>query len=222
MKTPRSLPAIVEDQCRKWNARPPPATALARCSVITLSREPGTRARAVARLLAERTGYDVYGTNIVDAVAKSARCSEIVVRSLDERGRSFVEDLISSVGRGLTADEYLHHLASIIATIASHGRAIILGRGASCILPRASAVRVRFIAPLDMRVESFVREFGLAPAEARRRIRQLEDRRRRFIRDAFRQDIADPAGYDLVVNDEWISAEAATAMILAALQARNV
>lgn len=221
MKTPRSLTTIVEEQCRNWNTRTPLPTPVPRCSLIALSREPGTRARVVARRLAERLGYDLYGGNIVDAVARSARCSEIVARSLDERGRTFVENLLSSISKGLTSDEYVHHLARIIVTIAGHRRGIIVGRGATFILPRGSVLRVRFVAPLDLRVSSFMKEFDLSADEARQRIRTIEDNRRRFFRSAFGQDIADPHGYDLVVNDELLSAEAATQIIVTALESMN-
>lgn len=221
MKTPRSLTAIVEEQCRKWTTQTVPPVTPPRCSVITVSREPGTRARAVAQLLSQRLGYDIYGSNIVDAVARSAHCSEIVVRSLDERGRSFVENFVSSVGRSLTADEYLHHLALIVATLARHRRAIILGRGASFLLPHGTTLRVRFVAPLEMRIASFVKEFSLTPDEARQRIRTIENNRRKFVLDAFGKDLADPVHYDLIVNDDLISAEGGARLVLAALESLN-
>ncbi|HEY8966341.1 MAG TPA: cytidylate kinase family protein, partial [Candidatus Methylacidiphilales bacterium] len=58
----------------------------------------------------------------------------------------------------------------------------------------------------------------LSPGEARTRARQLDDARARFVERFFHRDIADPVGYDLVLNTDRLSL-AKAARLAAALVA---
>jgi cytidylate kinase/CBS domain-containing protein len=76
-----------------------------------------------------------------------------------------------------------------------------------------NAFKVRIVAPMEYRIETAMRRFGLTKDEARRHIVDTDEYRSRWGRQIFRADINDADLYDLVVNLEHLSIEKAAAMI---------
>lgn len=83
-----------------------------------------------------------------------------------------IQDFISSLvnDRYLWPGVYLDHLMKVIAAIASHGNAVIIGRGANFLIPQENRLSVRVIAPFDCRVKNVAKEFGVNEEEAKRRV----------------------------------------------------
>ncbi len=218
----RTIRSLVDEQCHRWSSEPRPDSRGPRRPVVTISRQPGSNGRAVAKRLEAELGLQLFGSVVIDRVAHNAQISRQAVRTLDERGHSFVDNLLASLpgSGGMTDADYIRHLAEIFTTIGQHGDAVILGRGASFVLPPGQALRVRFVAPLEQRIAQVMAEFEVDRAEAQRRIKTVSSARRRFIRLYFDQDIEDPAHYDLVINDERVGVGRAVAIIGAALEAR--
>jgi cytidylate kinase len=220
MKTKkRSIIKIVEEQVKKWQImkvkEKKEAIVL---PVITISREPGSGGRIVATELGKKLGLDVFHQEIINEMAESAQVSSRILKTLDEKGLSVLEEWITSLvdNQHLWPDQYLRHLMKVIGTIGKHGSAVIVGRGANFVLPSEGRIRVRIIAPLDLRVESVSSNFGVSAEEAKRRIIRTESERRAFIRKYFNADITDPINYDLVLNTGTLSIEAAANVIKSA------
>ncbi|MBI5528972.1 MAG: cytidylate kinase-like family protein [Deltaproteobacteria bacterium] len=215
----KSLQTLVEEQCKKWEIEGVKRGRDSRKPVITVSRQAGSMGRAVAKKISDETGMPVYGVSIIKRVAEDAGVRETVVRSLDEKSRSWLEEIIASwEGRdNIVADEFHRALVRVIGTIGRHGNAIILGRAGAFILPSSNNFRVRFIAPLSQRIGSFVREFKLSPEEAEKRIHTVDADRKEFVKTHFGADIDDPIHYDLVINGDSISPGEAVGIIRAAL-----
>ena len=220
MKTKkRSVIKIVEEQVKKWQImkvkEKKEAIVL---PVITISREPGSGGRIVATELGKKLGLDVFHQEIINEMAESAQVSSRILKTLDEKGLSVLEEWITSLvdNQHLWPDQYLRHLMKVIGTIGKHGSAVIVGRGANFVLPSEGRIRVRIIAPLDLRVESVSSNFGVSAEEAKRRIIRTESERRAFIRKYFNADITDPINYDLVLNTGTLSIEAAANVIKSA------
>ncbi len=100
------------------------------------------------------------------------------------------------------------------------GSAVFLGRAADLILPRTTGLRVRLVAPLDMRIQSYARVHGLSQEQARTEIETVEAERRAFVHKHFGVDVADPVRSDLVINTGYFSHLQAVEMILAARHTR--
>ena len=213
MKTKaRSIEQIIEDQVRKWQMITTERIEKeAVVPVITVSREPGSGGRILAQELAGKHGLDMFHQEIIHEMAASAKVSTVILKTLDEKGISVLEDSISALvhDRHLWPDRYMQHLMKVVGTIGKHGRAVIVGRGANFILPPAGRLRVRVVAPLDLRVEHLVQDYGVSQYEAKRRIIRTESDRRAFIRKYFNADIADPINYDVIINTETLTIDAA-------------
>jgi cytidylate kinase len=76
-----------------------------------------------------------------------------------------------------------------------------------------NAFKVRIVAPMEYRIETAMRRFGLKKDEAKRHIQDADEYRSRWGRQIFHADITDADLYDLVVNLEHVSVERAATMI---------
>jgi cytidylate kinase len=221
MKTaPRSIQKIIEDQFKKWQAdQPKKGDNSLNMPVLTISREPGSGGSIVARKVAKDLGLNLFHQEVVHEMAKSAKISERVFSTLDEKGLNTLENWISSLvdTRHLWPDKYLEHLMKVIGTIGKHDRSLIVGRGANFILSPESCFRVRVIAPFGNRVKHVSDTFRVPAKEAKRRIIRTESERKSFIRKYFNADISDPENYDMVVNTGTMSIEKAAKIIAFAL-----
>jgi len=220
MKTKtRSVIKIIEEQVKKWQIMKVKEQKKAIVfPVITISREPGSGGRIVATELGKKLSLDVFHQEIINEMAESAQVSSRILETLDEKGLSVLDEWITSLvdKQHLWPDQYLRHLMKVIGTIGKHGSAVIVGRGANFVLPSEGRIRVRIVAPLNVRVENVSSNFGVSAEDAKRRIIRTESERRAFIRKYFNADITDPINYDLVLNTGTLSIEAAANVIKSA------
>lgn len=199
----RSIEQIIEEQVQKWQlSRMEKKVQVSIEPVITISREPGSGGRILAQKIADKHHMDLFHQELLHELSASAKVSRVFMHTLDEKGLTVLEDWIASLvhRRHLWPDQYQQHLMKVVGTIGKHGNAVVVGRGANFILPPERRLRVRVICPLAVRIENLVKEYGVATADAKRRIIRTENERRAFIRKYFNADISDPIHYDLVVN----------------------
>jgi cytidylate kinase len=223
MKTKsRSIEQIIEEQIQRWKImqveKPIEKPGI---PSITVSREPGSGGRVVAKRLAEKLELDLFDQKILHEMAKNTNVNAQLLKTLDEKGLSILEDWISSLvlDRHLWPDQYLKQLMKVIGTIEKHGRAIIVGRGANFILPPDNCLRVRVISPQQARIQNVVNSFNIPENEAKRRVIRTESDRRAFIRKYFNAEIADPVNYDMVINTGTVGVDDAVRAIAAVIGA---
>ena len=211
MEKNASIETFIRDQIEKWKKQTKPHVA-----VITISSEPGSGGRVIAQGLAKRLAVDLFDRNIVKEIAESAHISGAVIETMEKDRLSGIKDFISSLvnDRYLWPGVYLDHLMKVVAAIASHGNAIIVGRGANFLIPAEDRLSIRVISPLDVRVKNVAKEFGVTREEAKRRVINRENRRSAFIRQSFNADVADPRNYDLVVNTQKLDIDASLGAVI--------
>jgi cytidylate kinase len=217
----RTIEAIVEEQAHRWQLSLKERREEARKPVVTVSRQHGAGGGLVARRLAETLGLDVFDREIIQRIAESTHLSERVVSSLDDKDKELLTDWLAAISSRtyLSPAEYRYHLSRIVGTVAHHGGAVILGRGAHLILGQGEALRVLVVAPLETRVRTVMEREGISEREARRRIEAVEADRKAFLIKHFHADFADPSTFDLVVNTAVIGVEGACATVGVALRA---
>lgn len=216
-----SVYQFVKHQIRKWEIPPakPGRKPQVRIQVITLSMEPGSGGSLVAQEVAKRLDFDYFHRDIIQGIAKSAKIRASVIDSLEKERLSGIEDFIASLYKDqyLYPGIYMDHLLKVINTIAEHGRAVIVGRGANFILPPEKRFGVRVIAPLQIRIQNIVKAYGVKEEEARQRVIRREARRAAFVRNSYDADIADPKHYDLTLNTSRMSIASAAEAVTAAV-----
>ena len=220
--TSRSIEKIIEEQVQRWRLmRIEKTKAKPSIRIITVSREPGSGGKIIAVRLAEKLKFDLFHQEVLHEMAKSAKVSTQLLKTLDEKGLSILEDWIASLvhDRHLWPDQYLKKLMKVIGTIGEHGRAVVVGRGANFILPAENTLKLRIVSPRPNRVQHVAADFDISEDDAHRRVLRTESDRRAFIRKYFNADIADPVNYDYVINTGTVNVDDAVNFISAAIRA---
>jgi len=229
----RSIHKIIDEQIKRWEMQKKQGVSpVDTCNVITISRQRGSRGHEVAEALAKALGFDLFDYEIVEGMIKETKDSsdrsntivetdraKTLLDTLDEKKMNIVDDLIAALvhKHHLWPDEYSKILLRVLNTIGSHGNAVILGRGGNFALKDTNALRVRIVAPDDMRCKVVQKDKGLNADDAKKLMVSIDANRRAFIRRYFNADTQDPANYDLVLNTGKISVEKAVSIIQAAL-----
>jgi len=113
---------------------------------------------------------------------------------------------------------FLLEMTRVVWAVGRQGKAIVLGRGANWVLDSRFGLRVRLVAPVEVRVERVAEQEGLVRADAEKRVAAHDGEQQAFIRQAFGRRIDDPMGYDLVVNLGQLDPVGAAEAVLVALQ----
>ena len=221
----RSIQEVIERQFRRWEILRDHRAREEKprhWPVVTIEREFGARGEALGRILAERTGFTLWDGELVHAIAEESGADETVLRSLDERRRSAIEESIEGAllgGQHMTS-EYLRRLMMLIRALAAHGESIVVGRGAQYILASEAALKVRVVCPLEERVRGYAERQGIDDARARAQVERSDAERGRFVRQFFSRDAETPSDYDLVVNTGTFALPKAAGLVLDAYSAK--
>lgn len=189
---------------------------------ICISRQYGARGAAMGRLVAERLDFGFYSDELIHDIAEKAHVRQQVVESLDERVQDGIAEWVAGlIKRGVFApSDYLRNLSNVVLTLGRHGKGVIVGRGAQFLLDAKTTLRVRVIAPLELRVARIASRDGLSEADARAKVLRIDGERVAFNRQHYNADIGDPINYDLVVNAGTMGVEGAAAQTIGAFQLR--
>jgi cytidylate kinase len=170
--------------------------------VVTISREPGCRGDSIAEKVAAELGLHLYTWEIVEQIAKDEHVSVQVASTLDEKARTELEDWLAGFQgtHNLSEYAYLKDLKKITFAIAAHGNALILGRGASFLLPSEKRIALLLVAPLALRIRNVMEDRGISEKDAQDRIIKVEAEHHQYVKKYFQTDIRDSAHYHLVIN----------------------
>ena len=221
--TGKTLDKLVEEQITRWQSNRKRKYKKPIRPVITISRLPGCIAWDIAKQISKDLEIDFFDQEIVDEIAKNADVNRRVVETVDEQDNSIVLDWLSmlTAERHFWPNEYLDQLTRLIGTIGAHGHAVILGRGASYILPKEVCLRVLVVAPLELRIKNVIEAYKVSEKVARQNVMGKESERVAFIRRYFHEDMLNPVNYDLVFNTEMCEKDAVVEMIKAAYNTRK-
>ena len=190
---------------------------------LTISRDHGSMGDAIAQELAGHLGWHVFDKEIVNYIAENSHVRESLVRQLDERSQSLIQDTIQRFlgmveGGSFGIEDYHHALIRALAYLSARGEAIIIGRGAN-FAPRAErhGLHIRITASPETRVARLSERWKVSASEARRRMLALDSERRDFVRRHFHHDINDDRYYDLIYNTDQMEPDHVIASILAVI-----
>jgi cytidylate kinase len=219
----KTLDKLVDEQIIRWQSNRKRKYKKPIRPVITISRLPGCGAWNIAKQISADLEIDFFDQAIVDEIAKNADVNRRVVETVDEQDNSIVLDWLSvlTAERHLWPNEYLDQLTKLIGTIGAHGHAVILGRGASYILPKEICLRVLVVAPLELRIRNIKDTYGVSEKVARQNVMNRESDRVAFIRRYFHADMLDPVNYDLVFNMEMNEQDTVVEMVKVAYNTRK-
>ncbi|MFC1867037.1 AAA family ATPase [Thermodesulfobacteriota bacterium] len=197
-------------------------------AVITVSRQFGSGARTIGKMIADELEYIFADSDIIRRIAEAANVSPNFVDTVEkEAGTSVSKVITRMVSKGLVdrvlkgeqgyIDErlYLDYLVVIIAQIAEEGNAVILGRGSQYILnDHPDAFHVLLIDNFENRVKFIQGHYNLSEKRATQIVSNEDKRRMNLYRKLRKSDYDNPALYHLVLNMGRIDLQKAVKMVL--------
>ena len=182
---------------------------------IAISRQRGALGSRIGAELGKQLDWPVYDRELVNMIAQRSVLRAELLESIDEHDRPWLIETLTGLSHPgeISSAGYLYHLKRVMAALGSHGKCIIVGRGAAAFLPSATTLRVRVQAPLELRVERVASEMGITLEVARGHIEELERGRAAFVAQHFQAQLNDLTQYDLVFNTERLNATDCAGMI---------
>lgn len=186
---------------------------------ITIAREPGSGGAPIAQAVADKLGFEFIDEQIIDEIAHSTKKRKAIIKAIDEKARTRIEDIIhSTLNREYVDDlRYTKELFKVILAHAYQGKTVILGRGANFITPFAKGLHVNVTAPYDVRVQRAMDFEGFNLADAKAEIAKTEKERRDFVKQYLRKDPKKFNSYDLIINTTYFRVGEASDVIIEAL-----
>ncbi len=221
------LSRLVEKQMRNWELAKGqhPDESVPHENVvhqfITISRQAGSGGGEVAARVGQKLSWPVFDRNILQIMAEDDAVRKNLYESLDENDLNWIHEFVQTLfSREVPRKDYFRRLSKTMLAIVRQGPAVILGRGGSLILPREHGLRVRIVAPLTQRINRYLAKSEITEHQAEQMLRETDETRDQFVRSHFNTDAQDPYRYDVIVNMERYTPDAAASFIVSALRAR--
>jgi hypothetical protein len=189
---------------------------------IAISREAGARGSTIARHAGTKLAWQVYPQDLLEYVTQDAAARQEILDDLPTGAAAWVEEQVARLLRvgGVSHNPSVVELARVVLFLGARGDAVIVGRGAGCILPAASTLNIRIVAPLADRIAYMTQWLRLTEDEAADHVGRLDQRRAEFVRTHFHRDPAEVYQYDLILNSSFLGEERCADLIVQAAQAK--
>ena len=202
-------------------------------SLVTIRGLLGSGAPEIARQIADRLQANYVDREIIAEVAARLRRKEEEVEAKEmpatsllgligealEHNYAFGDALagayLSFGEMPLDDTRYLQALESVVRELARSRPLVILGRGSQFILKdHPGTLHVLVVAPLETRVKRLMQERNLDQETAKLEIERSDKSLRKFIKRYFKAELEDPVYYDLVLNTERLTFQAASSIVV--------
>lgn len=185
-------------------------------TIITLSRELGSRGDDVAVAVAERLGLRLVGREMINRAAQDAGAGEVALAELDELGLLGVKPSAASQKR------YREKIVEIIEGQAAEGNVLLVGRGGQVVLARrCDVLHVRITAPHELRCATVQQRCKVSAEVAAARVRASDSARAAYHKRHFGVRWNDETLYDVILNMARLTVAAAVETICAAAAAQT-
>jgi cytidylate kinase len=186
-------------------------------AIITISREMGSGGIPIVQKAAQKLGYRLLDGEAIESFAPQYGLTTELLSQIDEKPPAFIEHLDRQIELGMS------RIQLIVLEQALLGDVIIYGRGGQDLLEGVENVlRVRVIAPFDLRVERWAEREWIDPDLAYTLVRKSDQQRAGFIKYYHDRNWEDPLHYDLIINTAKLSEETAARLIMAGVKDENL
>lgn len=215
----KPLAELFERQARRWEIEHGAGMPTSRGAVVSVSRQPWAEGDAVAERVAEWLDYGLFGLDALRALAADPALRARLVADLAPPERAAIEERARLLFDEIEASE-VRAVASVVAALGERGMAVVVGRGAISVLPRERTLRVLVVATAEERARRLAAAKGLDAGAARAALADEDAERLGFLRERLGLAGDDSSLYDLVVNTDRLSVDAAAALVVEAVRRR--
>jgi len=197
--------------------------------LITVSRQYGSGGSEVAERVARALDWHLYDNAVVDEVARRLGMPAEEVSAREERVPSLAERLASIMALGVpevmptvadlamqpSEERIVEMTKRVIEEAVQSGPAVLVGRGAQCMLAeRADALHVFCYAPTEALSSYAVTNLGIAREDAARVVAERNHHREQYVKQHWKRDWRDFANYHVCVNTAWLGLDGAAELIV--------
>jgi cytidylate kinase len=205
---------------RHWQEKTETASGVKPAYIVSISREAGADAAAVAVEVAKRLGWPVYDRELIERISREMGLHSNLVHAVDEHRKNWLLECVEAFTNADTVSEskFVRHLVETLFSLSTLGHCVIVGRGASQVLPASSTLRVRLVGAREDRIKAIQRRMHLTPEQAAKWVDDTDRERTNFVKNHFFKNPEVSSLYDLVLNtSRWTVGECAD-LILDALK----
>ncbi len=188
-------------------------------AIVTISHQMGSGGSEIGVLLAKRLGYAHVDQELIQDAVRRYGLAEEKASHLDESKPTLFERF------DVETRHYITVLQTTLLEFAERDAVVLMGRGGQWLLRGIPHVlRIRVIAPFDQRVRHWIRRTADLTGETPNQraavefVRRDDSEKAGRMRYLYEVDLDDSNLYDLVVNTEKLSRDAAVEMIDAAVR----
>lgn len=203
-------------------------------AIITISRLFGAGGSDVAERVSHVLGWALLDNAIVEKVAVRLGTTTAEVEARDERVSGMTQRLADALAYG--SPEILPMLADgatmppseervldvtrrVIAEAVAQGPAVLVGRGAQCLLAeRSDAVHVFCFAPRSALVARVAARENISADDAEKRVTDVNHQREQYVKRQWGRDWRAMENYHLCVNTAWLGTDRAAELVIATAQ----
>jgi cytidylate kinase len=180
--------------------------------LITLEREYGCGAAAIASELARRLGWKLWDHLLTEEIARLANVDPSAVKRCDERMDSRLHRLAKTFWRGsyersaalgsqiFDTDRMMSMMQEIMNKIAKEGNAVVVGRGGPYFLRKnPAAYHVFLYAPRAEKIRRIITD-GVSREDAEDAVDSIDRERAAYIKHYFDADWPTRSLYHLMLN----------------------
>ncbi len=197
--------------------------------LITVSRQFGSGGSEVAERIARALDWQLYDNAVVDEVARRLGMPPEEVSAREERVPSLPERIASAMALGMpevmptvadlamqpSEERIVEMTKRVIEEAVQAGPAVLVGRGAQCMLAaRADALHVFCYAPTEALASYAVTNLGIAREDAARVVAERNHHREQYVKQHWKRDWRDFANYHVCVNTAWLGLDGAAELVV--------
>jgi cytidylate kinase len=185
---------------------------------IALSREAGARGGSIARRAGRKLGWQVVDQELLEFLTQDEQAFQELPAAAREWANERLDQLLRA--RVLSTDAGVVALARTVLLLGAQGEVVIVGRGAGYILPPATTLHVRVIAPPAERVAYMSQWLRLTAEEAAEEVRRRDASRAEFLAAQIGLAADEPYPYDFVLNSSRLGEEPSAELIVQAARGK--
>lgn len=203
-------------------APPPPPSGIPAGLTIAVSREAGARGGTIGRRAARKLAWQVYDQEVLEYVAQEGPFRRDFEDPLSPAAADWAEERLQELLRAERVSQHpsIVNLARVILALGAQGGVVLIGRGAGCLLPPATTLHVRVVAPLGERIAYLAQRERLSVEEASDRVQLRDHRRAEFLTAHFHRQPGDIYQYDLLLNSSLLGEDLCAELVAQAARAK--
>ena len=194
--------------------------------IITINRELGSGGRTVGRKLAEKLGVEYFDKAVINALQERYNLSVEQIEDLKgqdtgwwaefKRKMTFSEAEYELNQTNIETEDVFRAETQILRAIAKENSGVIAGRTAFYIFrEHPNHLSILIQASMPCRVARVAREQNMSKEQARDTIEKVDQMRENYVREFTGTSRYDSRNYQLVINMDEITEDAAVDLILA-------